>query len=339
MAAAGGGYWLLRVFAETRAPGAGDFVEIDLPEGLSERELASFLDQEGLITSAPLFALYLRLRGGTESFHPGPHLLRDNLSPRSLEAYLERSGYRERKRVMLPEGVHLFSMAKRFYQAGVVTETRLLDAMMSEELLSELGIEDDSFEGYLFPATYEFHENSEPREIILRLKGELDKRLDRLEARYPEAFEGLRREFGWGRREIIVLASIVEKEAGVDEERPLIASVFFNRLRDPKFLPRKRLQSDVTTAYGCIKAPELAPSCASYAGRVLPEMNNDIANPYSTYRHSDLPPGPIANPGEKSLEAVLAPAETKYFYFVARGGGHHAFSETLDQHRAAIRGR
>src|SRR5262249_12349151 len=135
--------------------------------------------------------------------------------------------------------------------------------------------------------------------------------------------------------EIVTLASMVEKEAAVDEERPLVASVFFNRLRDPAFTP-KRLQSDPTSAYGCLTVPDIG-SCRSYAGRVTPEMNADDTNPYSTYRHDGRPPGPIANPGEKSILAVLAPAESRFLYFVARGEGRHTFSETYAQHSEAIR--
>lgn len=332
--------WLAIVhgFGRAPGPGTGAQIELDWPSGLSSKEAAERLEREGLVGSASLFSLYLRLTGGGSAFRPGPHLLRDDLSPRDLVRRLERSPSRGRAKVTLPEGVHRFEIARRMQQAGICGARAFLEATTDPELLRELGIEGDSAEGFLFPATYEPLVDSDARDVVRRLKAELDKRLDRLEQAHAPAWEELRETFGWSRRELVILASIVEKEAAVDEERPLVASVFLNRLRDPSFLPRKRLQSDATTAYGCVAEPEQAPSCASYAGRVMPEMNNDAANRYSTYRHSDLPPGPIANPGESSLEAVLAPATTKYLYFVAKGQGRHAFSETLDQHRDAIRG-
>src|SRR5690606_25798091 len=133
---------------------------------------------------------------------------------------------------------------------------------------------------------------------------------------------------GWGRREIVTLASMVEKEAAVDEERPTIASVFLNRLRDPGF-KRKVLQCDPTSGYGCLVLGDQVPACDGYAGKITPAINHDPHNTYSTYVREGLPPGPIANPGAKSLEAVLAPANTSYLYFVVREGRHHAFSETL----------
>lgn len=332
-----GGYLaLVRSFGHAKNPGRGVFVELTWPGDLPPKEAARLLEEKGLVSSAPLFSLYLQATK-SRGLRPGPHFLRDDLSPRELVRSLQRSQARPSTRLTFPEGSHRFAMAQRLESAGVVSAKAFLEATTDPDLLGELGIESETAEGYLFPSTYEFFTNSEAREIVRRLVSELDARYAKLEARHAEAVRELRESLNFGKHEILNLASIVEKEAAVDEERPLIASVFLNRLKDKSFLPRQRLQSDVTTAYGCIAMPEKAPSCAGYAGKVLPAMNNDPANPYSTYRHSHLPPTPIANPGEKSIEAVLAPAKTRYFYFVARGGGRHTFSETLDQHREAIR--
>ena len=182
-------------------------------------------------------------------------------------------------------------------------------------LLAEHKIAGSTAEGYLFPATYDLALDSDPDQVVSRMVTEFGKRFERLARDNAMGAEALRQRMSWGPAEIVTLASIVEKEAAVDEERPLIASVFLNRLSDPTFNP-KRLQSDPTSAYGCLAMPERIGSCRSYSGRVTPEMNADDANPYTTYRHEGLPPGPIANPGEKSLQAVLVPAETRHFYFV-----------------------
>ena len=122
----------------------------------------------------------------------------------------------------------------------------------------------------------------------------------------------------------------------MDDERPLIASVFLNRLRDPTFRP-KRLECDPTAAYGCVLFPEKAASCAAFTGKPTAAIEHDPDNPYSTYTHEGLPPGPIANAGEKSIQAAMNPAATHFFYFVARGEGRHAFSETYEAHVAAVR--
>jgi UPF0755 protein len=133
---------------------------------------------------------------------------------------------------------------------------------------------------------------------------------------------------------------MIEKEAAVDEDRPLIASVFVNRLVDPEFKTRK-LQSDPTSSYGCVAFPDEAPaSCAEFNGKPTPAMNRDPKNRYSTYAHPGLPPGPISNPGARSLQAALDPPQTRFLYFVATGGGRHTFSETFDAHNDAVqRGR
>jgi UPF0755 protein len=135
---------------------------------------------------------------------------------------------------------------------------------------------------------------------------------------------------------ILVLASLIEKEAAAEEERPLVASVFVNRLSDPDFRP-KRLQSDPTSAYGCLAMSDRIPSCAQFHGKITHEINTDPSNTYSTYVHEGLPPTPICNPGIKALSAALNPAKTRYYYFVARGEGHHVFSESYEAHAQAVR--
>jgi UPF0755 protein len=249
---------------------------------------------------------------------------------------MQRVQTQEKIRVVIPEGYTRFDIARRLQVARVCSARAFLDATADQTLLAELKIAGPSAEGYLFPATYEFPLDSDANQVISRMVSEFGKRYDRLTRDNAMGTEALRQRMSWGQAEIVTLASIVEKEAAFDEERPLIASVFLNRLNDPSFNP-KRLQSDPTSAYGCLVMPERIASCRSYTGRVTPEMNADDANPYTTYRHEGLPPGPIANPGEKSLQAVLVPAETRHLFFVARGGGHHTFSDTYAQHNEAIR--
>jgi UPF0755 protein len=132
------------------------------------------------------------------------------------------------------------------------------------------------------------------------------------------------------------LASIIEKDAAVEDERRTIASVFLNRLRDPNF-KKKVLQSDPTAGYGCLVANGTLPSCANFTGRITHDVNADPDNAYSTYTHEGLPPGPICNPGAHSIEAVMSPALTHFLFFVAKGDGHHSFSDTYEGHMAAVK--
>jgi UPF0755 protein len=333
---------LVAGFGHLHAPDAGGAVEIDWPAGLDSDEAAALLASRGLVRSDGAMAMFLRTTGGTGKFVPGPHLLAEGLDPWDLKRLLERSPARPTARLTIPEGFHRFDIAARLDKLRIAGKNAFLRATADRILLDELGIERagavgaESAEGYLFPATYDFALDTDPRDIVRRLVGESDRRFSALVTQRSDGLASLRNSLGFGRREITILASIIEKEAAVAEERPLIASVFLNRLLDPAFRP-KRLQSDPTAAYACFVEPESVPACAGFTGKITPAVNRDPKNRYSTYVNDGLPPGPIANPGASSLEAVLAPAATKFLYFVAKGGGRHTFSEALEQHNEAVR--
>ncbi len=323
-------------------PARGSVAVVDWPAGLDSAQAAGILSGLGLVRSEGAMAMFLRLTGGTGAFVAGPHLLPDALDPWDLVRVLERSSRRPTIRVTIPEGFHRFDTAVRLEKLGVVPKDVFLKLTADAAFLGELGIFKvdgavaESAEGYLFPATYELQADSDARDVVRRLVGESDRRFAALSKLHGEALERLRNRFGFGRREILTLASIVEKEAAVADERPIIASVFLNRLEDPAFKP-KRLQSDPTAMYGCYAEPDVVPACAGFSGKASPAINRDPHNRYSTYVNDGLPPGPIGNPGESSIEAVLAPSTTKYLFFVAKGGGRHTFSETLDQHNEAVK--
>lgn len=329
-------------YGRARAPDQGKLVEIHWPGGLDADDAAALLAAEGLVRSERGMALYLRATGGAGHFVPGPHLLWQGMSPRELRQMLTRAPDRPAAKVTIPEGWNRFDVAGRLEKLRVAGRRAFVAASADRELLDALGIERagsvgaESAEGYLFPATYELPLDSDPREVVRRLAAESDRRWRALAARHKDGLASLSASLGWGRREVLTLASIIEKEAVVDEERPIIASVFLNRLLDPTFRSR-RLQSDPTSTYGCVAFPEQAPSCADVSRKPTPEVVRDPRNRYSTYAHPGLPPGPIGNPGEASIAAVLSPAATKYLYFVAAGGGRHTFSESLDAHNDGVR--
>jgi UPF0755 protein len=239
--------------------------------------------------------------------------------------------------VVVPEGFNHVQLSERLEQQGVCHAEDFRRAVRDAPQVRRLGIPADSAEGYLFPATYELLADSTPSAVVAVLVAEALRRLNALRAELGPAFAARQTEHGLTPHQVVVLASIVEKEAAKADEKPLIASVFFNRLLDPTFRPLRMLQSDPTASYGCLVQDPPPPSCSP--GRPTPAMLRDAANPYNTYRHPGLPPGPISSPGEGALRAVLSPAHTDYLYFVAQGGGRHRFSRTFGEHRSAIEGR
>ena len=347
---------ILLVFGYGRFRGPGtSMVEIDWPGGLDAEAAAELLADNGLVRSASATALYFRASGGTDDFVAGPHVLPRNASPHDLRVLLARSASRPSVRVVIPEGFHRFDIAERLHKQGVTGRGAFLAATSDRGFLVELGIDTtataqaslaanqerttappESAEGYLFPATYDFQADTEAREIVRRLVAEADQRWSALVAQHAGGLASVASSLGWGRREVVTLASIIQREAVMDDERPIIASVFYNRLLDPTFKPRRRLQSDPTAMYGCVAHPEEAPTCADYKGKPTSAILHDAKNRYSTYMAAGLPPGPISNPGVASLQAALAPASTKFLFFVAKGGGRHTFSETFGAHNGAI---
>jgi UPF0755 protein len=334
LVAAAGTYFLV-IYPASGGPGSGKDVEITLERDEPLGSVIDKLDRAGLLRSRSRFAVYARL--SAPRFAPGRHLLTDDAGPQELVHRLERQGAAAKAKVVIPEGWNRFDIARRLQALHVASQAAFLEATSDPALLHELALEGDSAEGFLFPATYELAKDSDPRDIVRRLKSEFERRFAQLEQNHRLGRANLESLFGWTRREMVTLASMVEKEAAVDEERPIIASVFLNRLRDPAF-KRKVLQCDPTSGYGCLVLRDRVPSCAGYAGKITHAVNVDPLNTYSTYVHEGLPPGPIANPGMKSLEAVLAPSTTKYLYFVTRGEGRrHAFSESIDEHNTAVK--
>jgi UPF0755 protein len=325
------GVMLIVAYPRSAGPGTGAPVEIEIGD-TSASDLADTLKKAGLIEDVKAFTWYVRLTGGTSSVVKGHHVLTDEASPRELMHRLERRNA-ARAKIVVPEGWSRFDIAKRLDAAHVCTARSFLDATIDEKLLADLKIPPPSADGYLFPATYDFELDSDPKDLVRQMARQFDKKYEALESKHEAGLKDLSDSLGWGRREIIILASIVEKEAAVDDERPIVASVFLNRLRDPSFSP-KRLQSDPTAGYGCLVVPTKA--CESFTGKITHDVNADPENPYSTYTHDGLPPGAIGNPGAKSIEAVMSPSLTHYFYFVAKGGGRHTFSETLGGHNAAV---
>lgn len=294
------------------------------------------LSRAGFIRQPLLFDAYLRLTGQWNRWTSGRHLLKASMTPRDLAACLTQAPSRSQVQLTIPEGFDIFRIAHRLESIGVCTAEDFLAAARAPDLLKLLAIKGKTVEGYLFPLTYTVHVDSDARSLIASWVAGTRRRIERLSETHNQGMTRLMNQRAWGEFEVLTLASIIEKETSHDDERPIIAGIFFNRLDNPDFHPRRMLQSDPTALYGCLVFPDLIATCAGNDGKVNPAMLRDPQNPYNTYRHAGLPPGPIANPGPASIAAVMSPIPTEYFFFVARNG-RHVFSRNLAEHEAAIR--
>lgn len=327
--------WLFVIYPDTDGPAAEvEEVVIEVTGGMTLRSLAKELQTEGVIEDAKVWALYMRMRGLDRHLRQGKVRFRVPMTPESVARHATTRLGRIQVRILIPEGFSRFEIAERLEEYGVCGADDFLAATEDASLLASYGVEANDAEGYLFPDTYEFDDQTKPRRVVERMLANWTRRYEEIQEQYGEQLANLK---SWTMHDIVTLASIVEKEAAVPSERARIAGVFWNRLRSKRFLPRRRLQADPTVQYGCVAVPEAAKSCDGFDGRITRAMLDDPENPYNTYRHSGLPPGPISNPGRASIVAVIDPETHGYFYFVARGSGRHEFSKTLRQHNLAVR--
>lgn len=322
--------YLLIVYPGRPMDGPGRSFEFVMGDSLEA--VSAGLAEEKVIASAFVYAAYHRLITGNSQLREGRVLLARNLPPEEVLRRITLGRGPVPRRVVIPEGQTRFGVAEILEREGICGAAEFLVATSAPPP----SVEAPSREGYLFPDTYEFREQTAAEDVVSRLYNNYEARTDALFEAHADSLAALERELGMDKHDVLVLASVVEREAGVAEERPIIAGVFLNRLRSDTFRPRHRLQADPTVAYGCEAEPARAPSCENYAGRISRAMLNDSANRYNTYRHGELPPGPIANPGIEAIEAVLDPEPHDYLYFVARGGGRHAFAADLDTHNANV---
>lgn len=317
--------------------GPSQQMSVQLPQG-DRAQLCRSLQQQGVVAKPALLAAYWAVFQRSVQVDPGVHLLPPQQSPRQLLQLLGRRSNRKRVSVSVPEGWNLFQIAERLEKQGVTARLELLRQALTGKLARQLGVQADSLEGYLFPDTYELYLNSSAQAVLERMVKRAQQYHQVLISEHATQVDALHSEFSFGLHQVIVFASMLEREAANPAEYPKIASVFFNRLRDESFRPRGMLQSDPTAGYGCLLQPSL-PSCAGYSGRITPALLRDAQNPYNTYRRAGLPPGPIGNPGAAALRAVLQPADTPFLFFVADGHGRHVFTRTLAEHEAAIAGQ
>jgi UPF0755 protein len=292
-------------------PAGSDAVFVVAP-GESLPAIAARLEQSGLVRDRRVVEVVGRCNDLASRLQAGEYRLSAAQGPAQI---LDRiaNGDVITHEVAFPEGITATEFAARLAEAGLAEREAFLAIVRDAETARALGVEGATLEGYLFPETYRFPRGMPPLEIARTMVGQFQRVWTELE---PRA-----RERGLTMRDTVTLASIVEKETGVPDERPLIAAVFLNRLRRGM-----RLETDPTVIYGI----------PDFDGNLRRRDLENAANPYNTYRIAGLPPGPIANPGAHALRAVVEPAKNDFLYFVSRNDGSHTFSRTYAEHLIAV---
>ncbi len=312
-AAAAWAYGILRQYAHRPKLSVATPRTMDIEPGEDLPAVADRLVAAGLIDHPMKFRLLARFLHEDTTIKAGEYELSAAMAPAKILSILV-SGKVKLHRLTIPEGFDLMEIAEAVARAGLSSKEAFLAAASDRRLLARYGIDAANAEGFLFPDTYYFPKNTPPKTIVQTM-------LARFNQEFSAAWRKRAKELGWTIREVVTLASIIEKETGDPTERPLISSVFYNRLRR-----HMRLQSDPTVIYGI----------PNFDGD-LTRKNLTTPTPYNTYTIQGLPPGPITNPGKASLEAALYPAHTDYLYFVSRENSTHQFSTNIADHDRAVR--
>ena len=288
-------------------------VEVKVERGEPFSSVVRKLKERSVIGNEKLFSLWARLRWLDKKIHWGFYRFELPLAPAAVldQMVPERGLF---SRVTVPEGLTLREVANLLEKAKLARKERLLAEAASAELLSQLGLKGKGIEGYLFPDTYYFPPLATEREILIVM-------VEQFRAVFDSVMRERSEEIGLTLHEVVTLASLIEKESGVEAERPLVSAVFHNRLKGQILL-----QSDPTVIYGL----------RNFSGD-LTRKDLQSPSPYNTYRIKGLPPGPICNPGLSSLRAALFPATVPYLYFVSKNDGSHFFSVDLKDHNQAVK--
>jgi UPF0755 protein len=288
--------------------------EVTIPDGATAREIADYLAQHHVIRDKQEFIFWLRISWREKDLKSGTYVLYKYKNPLYLINKLTAGG-RSDIAVTIPEGLTVYEIADILDNHGIVERDSFLSICMDKKTIEQYQVSGPSLEGYLFPDTYSFSHSQSDSQVVFQLIKNFGRRMKKYGISDADSV-----------LKILILASLVEKEARVDEERPVIARVFLNRLET-----NRPLESCATVLFA-LKSSDYE----KYRSKtVLTKSNLKFKSPYNTYLNTGLPPGPICSPGESSIKAVIDPADVDYLYFVSKGDGHHHFSKTYQEHLAA----
>jgi len=300
-----------RALSPTETLAAGPRV-VEIPAHQGVMDIARQLRDADIIRSPEAFVALSALRGTARALRAGEYEFpRDGTTLTALR--LLESGKVRLHQVLHPEGATIAELTRTLEQQQLAKAADVTRVAADPAFLRSLGVEAPSLEGYVFPDTYHFAKGLTPEQILTRM-------VQRLRAKLSPEVVARARDRGMDVHQLLTLASIIEREAAVEDERPLISGVFWNRLQTG--MP---LQADPTVQYAVGKER-----------RALTRADLATDHPYNTYVHPGLPPGPIASPGLSAIQAAVAPAPVKYLYFVASDDHRHHFSTTIAEHNAAV---
>jgi UPF0755 protein len=288
-------------------------IEFEIKRGSTFRQVVNDLGERGLVRDRWVVHVLGRVTGLDRKIKAGYYPLWGTMNPWQIFNAIRQGKIIEYEITVVP-GDSLTEIGEKFSSKTGIDPAEFQKISKDRELLDALDVDAPSLEGYLFPDTYRFPKGLEVKEVLTMM-------VDKLREKYDDELTLLTLEMGISEREVLTMASIVEKEAATDEERPVIAAVYFNRLK--RNMP---LQADPTAIYGIKGSKEKI-------------TKSDLLRhtPYNTYIIKGLPPGPIASPGLKSISATLNPADVPYIYFVSNNDGTHNFSVTLEEHAEAVK--
>jgi UPF0755 protein len=286
---------------------------VTIPAGATMSQVTDLLKAKGIIRSRALFTAVARWSGVDIHIKSGEYQFSNRMLPRDVLNKLIR-GEQIKYSITIPEGLTLVRIAELYNEMELADKEKFTELATDPNFAASLGVEQENLEGYLYPDTYKFIRNLGERNIIRGM-------VTRFNEIYHDQFREREAELNFSRREVVTLASLIEKETAYSEEKPLIAAVFHNRLKR-----KMRLQCDPTVIYGL----------DSFTGK-LKRRDLKTYTPFNTYLIDGLPPTPIANPGINSIRAALYPADVDYLYFVSKNDGTHFFSATFSEHNRAVR--
>jgi len=302
-------------------PQNASLIAFNIQSGETAATIAPRLERYGLIRDATLFRYLLRYRGVDTRLEAGDYYLRPNMTMDEIIEELQH-GRAQTVTVTVPEGWRAELIAELLEERGLVSAEEFMRLVNTGGAMNYAFLRDRppgsslSLEGYLFPDTYELPKNVDAHLVVEIM-------LSNFDAKVTPEMRALVAAQGKTLHEVITLASIVEREAVIAEERPIIASVYLNRLAAGMYL-----QADPTVQYAKGKDPQTG----KWWGHMLQEEAQTTLSPYNTFLHPGLPPGPICNPGLASIKAVINPAQTNYLFFFSKGDGSHAFAATYEEH-------
>lgn len=289
-------------------------IAVEIPKGAGTAKISEMLGEKGVVRFPLIFRLYSRYKKADGKYNYGTFTLNKGMKYDEIITMLQ--GVAEKKesiKFTITEGEETKQIIDKLVSKGIGAEERFIDVINNHEFdyefLKGLTRTDYRLEGYLFPDTYEVFVGESEESVIKRILDNFDKKTKDLQIKVSEEGESL--------DDIIIMASIVEREGKKREELPIVASVFYNRIRD-----NIMLESCATVQYILPQRRE-----------ILLTEDTKIDNPYNTYKYSGLPPGPIANPGIEAISAAVSPAKSDYFFFVAKKDGSHLFAKTYAQHK------